>query len=241
MLAATEGIVLHFIKYGESSVIATVFTREFGRQSYMINASRSRKSKNKAGLLQPLFLVDLEVYQKQTREVQRVKEMKSFQTYQNIPFELTKSTQAIFLAEMLYKTIHEQESYPELFDFTKNALLYFDLMEQGWQNFHLYFLFRLTEYFGFMPDTRKEGFEGWFDLHKGAIVPFEPSHPMFANKEASEKIIQLSLLKINELDTFKISRSMRETLLSVLVDYYQLHFENLGEIKSLKVLKELFE
>jgi len=240
MLAATEGIVLHFIKYGESSVIATVFTREFGRQSYMINASRSRKSKNKAGLLQPLFLVDLEVYQKQTREVQRVKEMKSLQTYQNIPFELTKSTQAIFLAEMLYKTIHEQESYPELFDFIKNALLYFDLMEQGWQNFHLYFLFRLTEYFGFMPDTRKDGFEGWFDLHKGAIVPFEPSHPMFANKEASEKIIQLSLLKINELDTFKISRSMRETLLSVMVDYYQLHFDNLGEIKSLKVLKELF-
>ena len=52
--------VLHFIKYGESSVITTIFTRDFGRQSYMVNASRNRKSKNKAGLLQPLFLVDIE-------------------------------------------------------------------------------------------------------------------------------------------------------------------------------------
>ena len=241
MLAATEGIVLHFIKYGETSVITTVFTREFGRQSYIVNASRTRKSKNKAGLLQPLFLVDLEVYQKQTREVQRIREMKALQTYQNIPFDITKSTQAIFLAEMLYKTIHEEESYPELFDFIKSALLYFDLMEKGWQNFHLYFLFRLTEYFGFMPDTRKAGFEGWLDLRKGEIVPFEPSHPLFANKEASEQLIKLSLLKINELDQFKISRAMRDTLLSVLVDYYQLHFDNLGTIKSLPVLKEIFQ
>ena len=240
MLSATEGIVLHYVKYGETSVIATIFTREFGRQSYIVNASRSRKSKNKAGLLQPLFLLDLEVYQKQTREVQRIKEMKSLQTYQNIPFEIGKSTQAIFLAEMLYKTIHEQESYPELFDFILNALLYFDLMEKGWQNFHLYFLFRLTEYFGFMPDTKKVGFEGWFDIKKGAVVPFEPPHPLFANKDVTEKLIELSLLKFHELDAFRINRNMREMLLSTLIDYYQLHFDNLGEIKSLKVLHDVF-
>jgi len=240
MLAATEGIVLHFIKYGESSVIATIFTKDFGRQSYIVNASRSRKSKNKAALLQPLFLLDLEVYQKQTRELQRVKEFKSLQTYQNVPFDIAKSTQAIFLAEMLYKTIHEQESYPELFHFIKSALLYFDLMEEGWQNFHLYFLFRLTEYFGFLPDTTKVGFEGWFDLKKGAVVPFEPTHPLYANKEVTGHLITLSVLKINELDSFKIPRKMRDSILQTLVDYYQLHFENLGEIKSLNVLREVF-
>lgn len=240
MQVATEGIVLHFIKYGETSVIATVFTREFGRQTYIINALRSRKSKNKAGILQPLFLVDLEAYQKKSRDIQRIKNIKSNQVYQNIPFDITKSTQAILLAELLYKTIHEQESYIELYDFIKHSLLYFDLMEEGSSNFHLYFLFRLTEYMGFMPDTTKVGLEGWFDLRKGAIVPFEPPHPIFANKEATEHIIQLSQLKINELEQLHISRSMRDYLLKVLLDYYQLHFENLGEIKSLKVLKEIF-
>lgn len=240
MQVATEGIVLHFIKYGESSVIATIFTREFGRQTYMVNASRSRKSKNKAGLLQPLFLVDIEAFQKKSRDMQRMKGLKSNLVYQNIPFDITKSTQAIFLAEVLYKTISEQESYIELFDFIKNSLLYFDLMEDGWSNFHLYFLFRLTEYLGFMPNTTKVGFQGWLDLRKGAIVPFEPSHPMFAHKEATEYIIQLSQLKINELDKLKITRSMRDYLLGVLLNYYQLHFDNLGKIKSMKVLKEIF-
>src|SRR5665811_125739 len=115
MLVTTEGIVLHSIKYGESSVIATIYTRDYGRQSYLINAAHGKKSKNKASLLQPLFLVDMVAYQKQTRELHRVKELKSNQVYQNLAVDISKSTTTIFLSEILYKTIHEQESYPELF------------------------------------------------------------------------------------------------------------------------------
>ena len=241
MLATTEGIVLHFIKYGESSVITTIYTRDFGRQNYLINAARSKKSKNKASLLQPLFLVDLVAYQKQSRDLHRIKEVKSNQTYQNIAFDITKSTQVIFLAEVLYKTINEQESFPEMFDFIKSALLYFDLMEKGKLNFYLFFLYRLTEYLGFLPNTTKIGFEGWFDLKKGEVVNFQPSHPFFVNKEVTEYFITLSTLKLHELKDFNISRSMRDSLLKALVDYYQLHFDNLGEIKSMSVLKEVFQ
>ena len=201
MLATTEGIVLHYIKYGESSVIATIYTRDFGRQSYLLNAARSRKSKNKASLLQPLFLIDMVAYQKLSKELHRLKEIKSKHTYQNIAFEIAKSTQTIFLAEILYKTINEQESFPEMFDFIKNALLYFDLMNAGSSNFHLFFLFRLTEYLGFMPDTTNISFEGWFDMKKGAVVPYQPSHPHYANKEVTKYLIELAALKINELET----------------------------------------
>lgn len=240
MLVTTEGIVLHFIKYGESSVIATIYTRDYGRQSYMVNAARSKKSQNKSSLLQPLFLVDLVAYQKQSRELHRIKELKSNYVYQNIPFEITKSSLAIFLAELLYKTINEQESYLELYDFIKNSLFYFDLMESGSSNFHLWFLFRLSEYLGFLPETKKVGFEGWFDSKKGEVVPFQPSHPFYANKDVTERLIQLSTLKIHEINDFKINRNMRDSLISVLIDYYHLHFEDLGEIKSLNVLREVF-
>ena len=241
MIVSTEGIVLHFIKYGESSVIATIYTRDFGRQSYLVNAARSKKSQNKASLLQPLFLVDMIAYQKQSRELHRIKELRSHHVYQNIPFEITKSSTAIFLAEVLYKSINEQESYPEMYDFIKNSLLYFDLMEKGSGNFHIWFLFRLTEYLGFLPDTSRVGFEGWFDIRKGAVVHFEPSHPFYANKEATENLTLLSALKIHEINGFEISRKMRDTLISVLIDYYQLHFDDLGEIKSLNVLREVFK
>jgi len=240
MLASTEGIVLHSIKYGESSVIATIYTRDFGRQSYLLNAARSTKSKNKAGLLQPLFLVELVAYQKQTRELHRIKELKSLSIYQNLPFDVAKSTVAIVLAERLYKSISEQESYTELYDFMVNSLLYFDLMEKGSSNFHLWFLLRLTEYLGFLPQLSKAGFQNWFDLKKGEVIPFQPPHPFYANKELTEALLNLAPVKMQNISEFHVTRSMRDSLLTALVDYYQLHFDNLGEIKSLKVLREVF-
>ncbi|MGC9355537.1 MAG: DNA repair protein RecO [Mariniphaga sp.] len=240
MLVTTEGIILHYVKYGENSVIVSVYTREFGRKAYMLNISRSKKSKNKAGVLQPLFLIDMVAYQKDTREVQRIKEIKNQPVYQNIPFDVTKSTQAIFLAEMLGKTLREQESAPEMFEFIRNALLYFDLAEESAPNFHLWFLFRLTEYLGFLPDTQKAGFRNWFDMRKGQVSPHEPPHPFFLHPEATDALCQLAILKLQELGRLKIKREMRSYLTSKLVEYYQLHFEHLGEIKSLKVLYEVF-
>ncbi len=240
MLVSTEGIVLHFIKYGESSVIATIYTHDYGRHSYIVNAARGKKSQNKASLLQPLFLVEFVAYQKQSRDLHRIKELKNNQVYQNLPFDITKSAIAIFLAEVLYKSINEQESYPEMYDFIKNSLLWFDLMDNNPNNFHNWFLFRLTEYLGFLPDTSRVGFESWFDIKKGAIVHFQPSHPLYANKEVTGYLVKLANLKIHELGGIEIPRRIRDSITSVLIDYYQLHFDNLGEIKSLNVLREVF-
>lgn len=240
MLVSTQGIILHHVKYGENSVILNAYTKEFGRQAYMLNISRSKKLKIRTGILQPLFLVDLVAYQKDTREVQRIKEIKNQPVYQNIPFDVIKSTQTLFLAEILVKTLREQEGASELFNFIQNSLLFFDLAEEGVVNFHLWFLFHLTGYLGFLPATEKTGFGNWFDMRKGAVVPFEPPHPFFFHKEATDTLCTLSVLKIHELKQIKISRKLRAYLTSKMVEYYQLHFEHLGEINSLKVLHEVF-
>ncbi len=240
MLVAGEGIVLHSVKYAENSIITTMYTREWGRQAYMIRVSGNRKSQNKPGILQPLFFLSFVAYQKEAREVQRLKEIKNQPVYQSIPFDVVKSAQALFLAEILYKVLREQESSPDTFAFIQNSLMYYDLSERPAPNFHLWFLFRLTEYTGIMPDTAKIGFEGWFDMRKGAVVPFEPSHPFFINREATEILAKLASLKIQDLEQLRIPANLRNSLTTKLVEYYQLHFEHLGEIKSLKVLHEIF-
>jgi DNA repair protein RecO (recombination protein O) len=239
MLVKTEGVILHIIKYSEGSIIATVYTGDYGRQAYIINNPR-RKVYGKRPALQPMFLVELVAYHKDSRDVQRIKEIKNYPVYQNIPFDISKSTQSLFLSEILYKTLREQESSPELFSFIKNSFLFFDLAEGPAVNFHLYFLFHLTEYLGFLPGMNKAGLNGWFDMRQGLIVPYEPVHPFFISKEATKVLYILSTLKLKELKELKILRSMRGYLTEKLVEYYRLHMENLGEIKSLKVLHEVF-
>lgn len=240
MLATTEGIVLHLIKYGDSSAIASVYTQKFGRQSFFMHSARGKKSKNKTAILQPLFLVDIVCYHKENREIQRIKEIRNIPAYQNIPFDVVKSAQVFFIAEVLSKVLREQESSPPLFNFIKNALMFFDLMEGNSASFHLWFLLHLTEYIGFLPDLRKNGSEGWFDMRKGAVVRFEPTHPFIANKEATSFLCILADLKIQNIQSVKITKNIRSYLTSKLVEYYQIHFETLGEIKSLKVLQEVF-
>lgn len=240
MLVTGRGIVLHGVKYGDNSIIVTVYTREWGRQAYMVSISRSRKSGNKPGMLQPMFFLDFVAYQKDTREVQRIKELKNQPVYQSIPFDLVKSTQVIFLAEMLYKILREHESSPATFDFIQNTMLYYDLADKASANFHLWFLIRLTSLTGIMPDMTKTGFQGWFDMRKGAVVPFEPPHPFFINKEGTDALIKLSNLKIGELTQLRLTNEQRNDLTAKLVEYYQLHFEHLGDIKSLKVLHDVF-
>lgn len=239
MLASTQGIILHHIRYGESSVIVNIYTKDFGRKAFIMNVSRGERSKSKAGILQPLFLVELVFYQKDTREVQRIKEIRNHPVYQNIPYDVAKSSQALFLAEILGKTLREEESSPELFAFIQNSLLFFDLAD-NLVNFHLWFLFHLTEYLGFLPATQKAGAHGIFDMRKGMVAPEEPPHPFFLNHEATDVLCSLAGLKLKDLKKVRISRALRAALTAGLVEYYQLHFEHLGEIKSLKVLNEVF-
>jgi DNA repair protein RecO (recombination protein O) len=104
----------------------------------------------------------------------------------------------------------------------------------------LWFLFRLTEFAGIMPDTTKTGFEGWFDMRKGAIVPFEPSHPFFMNKEATGVLLKLASVQIGKLRSCVFLQPYAIHLLPSWWNITSCTFEHLGEIKSLKVLHELF-
>ena len=64
MLYKTRGIVIHTIKYSDTSVIAKIYTEKFGLRSYLIRGVRSKKAKIRAAQLQHLNLLNLVVYEK---------------------------------------------------------------------------------------------------------------------------------------------------------------------------------
>jgi len=239
VLEKTRGIILHTVKYGDSSLIITVYTKKFGRQAFLINAVRNSKSKIKAGILQPLFIVDLEVYEKKTREVQRIKEVRVAHPYSSIPFDIIKTTQAIFLSEVLFRVLQEEESNLSLFHFLEGTLLFFDLMEKEKALFYIWFLVHLTGYLGIVPDIQGVQ-DGWLDMQKGTLVSFEPLHTQFMDKNITMKIKQLLQTQLQDLEGFYLSREDRQILVKNLLEYYHLHFNNMVSLKSLEILKEVF-
>jgi DNA repair protein RecO (recombination protein O) len=240
MLYKTRGIVLHYIKYSETSVIVTIYTERFGRQSYIINGVRSKKAKIKANILQPLFLLDMEVYYKPKRDLQRVKEVQNAVIFTSLPYDIRKSTLAIFIAEIIYKAIQEQESNPDLFEYLYNSVQILDLKELGLSVFHIYFLIQLTKHLGFFPNNNYSEEKCFFDLKAGAFVQIKPFHTSFLDKEQSLILSQLMNFSTDQHENLKVKYKERSEMLEKIIEYYRLHNTGISEIKSMSVLKEVF-
>ncbi len=241
MLAKTRGIVLRTVRYGDTSLIVTLYTEEFGRQSYIVNATRSNRSKNRAVIMQPLYLLETESYQKEGRDLQRLRESRLAIPYTSIPFDVRKSTQALFLAEILDRILQEEERNPRLYQFIENALLLFDSMEEGSANFHAWFLVRLTAFLGIFPRAVEANGRFWFDMRTGSFESRELLHPAFMDPETSGNLMALMTMGSHDLSSLKMTGIQRNVLLNKLLEYLNLHFGNVGHLRSLDVLKEVFD
>jgi DNA repair protein RecO (recombination protein O) len=239
MLHKTDGIILHTVKYSENSIIAKIYTSEFGLQSYMISGVRNKKSAHKSALLQPLSLVDLVVSNSSKGGLQRITEINLLQPYTDIPYNVIKSSIAIFLNEILYKVLKEEHADPDMFEYIKNALLVLDLKQDSCSNFHIYFMTQLSRYLGFAPQEALSQQPVFFDLREGHFLSMIPSHSHSLSAANSQLFLEFMHAGFEDFQLIKTSRLERKELLQALILYYQLHITAFGEIKSLSILEEI--
>ena len=240
MYSKSEGIILHGIKYGDSGRIVTVYTEAFGRCSFLLQGIHAKKSTGKANLLQPLFLLEMEVDHRQGRELQRAREIKIRYPYQTVPFDVVKASQAIFLAEVLYRVLREEEARHELYHFLSNSFQIFDLLREGTANFHLSFLIQLSRYMGFAPTNNCTDERTFFDMASGTFTANRPIHPHFLDPAEGQILSEFVNTPYEEIGKISLSSSMRNLLLLKMIDYFSLHLGIRLQIKSLDVLRELF-
>ncbi|WP_128546404.1 DNA repair protein RecO [Larkinella soli] len=228
MLHKTQGIVLSYFRYRETSIIVRVYTEEFGLQSYLVNGVRSAKSKsNRIALFQPLTLLDMVVYYKPDKDLNRLSEVKTNHPFQHIPFDIAKSSMGLFVSEMLTKTLKEEAANEVLYQFLVSSILFLEEAETHYENFHIAFLLKLAFFLGFGPANARE-FEAQLQEQK---YPFLP--------DASAETALNTFLRQPLGTPVRISRQTRAELLDAVVAFYQIHIETLGEVKSLPVLREV--
>lgn len=223
MIVKSRGIVLSYMKYGDTSIIARVFTEEYGYGSYIVNSIRSQKSKKSIGYFQPFSLLDLVLYVKQTRELQRISEFKSHHPLHHIHHHLTKSSVTIFLTEVFSKLLQsEQSPNPDLYEFAEESIKAFDLLQKNIANFHLQFLLKVGPHLGFAIDDIENLFSS-----TGKIAPSnEEYHTM-----------DLLMKEVYGAD-IPMSRDSRNSMLEIILNYYQ-HHAHISRPKSLEVLRSI--
>ncbi|MBR7130029.1 MAG: DNA repair protein RecO [Tidjanibacter sp.] len=236
-----RGIVLNTLKYGESSMVAHLLTDTAGRKSFMVQGigKGGRGKGGKAALFQPMFLVDILATENSHTEIDRVKEAALAKPLQSIPFDVRKSTVALFMAELLYRLVREVEPNSPLFDYVYNSVVALDEMKEGVFNFHLWFMVGLSRYLGFFPaDEYREG--AFFDIENGTFTSEPPRSGLFFNADNSLLLAQLMEISPSELGTLKMSRIQRKEFIESLLAHFGYHLDTVPHIQSLRILSEVF-
>ena len=240
MIRKTRGIVLHTTRYGESSLIVHCYTEQFGRQSYMVKGVRKSRKQNRSNLFQPLFILDFEVYHKSSRDIQLVKEVSRSTPLNSIPNDITKSTQAIFIAEVLYRVIREEEHNPMLAHFLISTIRYLDALQLPSPDFHIIFMFQLAKHLGFYPQNNYGEKDKYFDLMSG-LFRSDRTHPDFQlDKNESARWSRYMSSNYQSIKEDGLNSRQRKEMLEQLVRFYKMHVEGMGDIRSLEVLHSFF-
>ena len=234
-----RGIVLGTLKYGEKGVVVHMLTDVCGRQSYMVQGVRPTARGSKMALLQPMFAVEFEGLTSTKMSMHRLKDLVPGMVLQSTPFDVRKSTMALFMAEVLYRLVKESEPGSELFDFVWASVGALDALEEGIANFHLWFLANLSRPLGFSPDN--EYMDGaWLDIRDGhfthnVLIPSASLSP--ENARILHDMLECDIRYLGEIG---LNREERASFLEAMLKYYTFHLDAINSVESLRILKEVF-
>ena len=240
MIEKTRGIVLHQLKYSDSGIVVQIYTRNYGRLSFLVRGMGSRKSGKHKVLFQPMFILDLEIFYKESREMQLIKEFSVYYSPADIFSDIKKTSVAIFLGEVLTSILRQDSPNEELFGFIEDSIIYFDKRRDNFANFHVAFLAGLSSYLGFEPRPRSSKENLFFDMINGVFLTQPPFHDDYTRPEISDILAAFFSTSFEKSMNISLTGVQRNEVLEVLVNYYSIHLPGLKKIRSLEVLKQVF-
>lgn len=243
MISSCRAIVLNSIKFKETSLIVHLYTREYGRISVLVNSAfgTGKHKKGKAGFFQPLSLLDIIIDYKVNRQIQIVREFSTSHVLNTIHFSVDKSLISMFIAEMLYRTVREEEGNQSMFDFIESSIIFLDVSDESYANFHLLFLIKLSKYLGFYPMIDFYTENALFNIKTGIFHSDVVPDYYSVDSVISKTLFDLGGVNFIEMSKVSLSGQRRVKVLEIIIEYYSYHIDSLGVIKSLEVIREIFD
>lgn len=241
MQAKTTGIILHQVKYSDSQSIVSIYTREFGRMSYMVRGANRKKSATRSALLQPLSIVEIDVNHNPKKDIQSIRDMRVAVPFYHIPYDPVKNCLALFMTEVLHKTLKHSENDEDLYNFIENSVCELDKCEEGVGNFHLVFMAGLARQLGFAPDMMNGNGYMYFDMMNGVFERSQPPHTHFLEGSQAEAFKSIMKLDYDCLNSLPMNRIQRAGVLNNFVEYYKLHLADFHSLHSIEVMHKLWE
>jgi len=187
-------------------------------------------------LFQSLALLDMVVYKNEKTTLQNIKEAYLAVSYKTLTSDVCKSSIAIFLTELVYKSIREEEPNRALFTFLWNAFPRLDSAEENISSFHLLFAIKFSTYLGFQPQSNRSPSHPFFHLREGSFQPVFHSTADCLDEKESEWFLRLMQTDLETKLLFAIPSAIRHRLLEKILCYYRFHLPGFQDFRSHEIL-----
>ncbi len=250
MFCKTEALVLHTIKYGEQKLIVDMFTREHGRLSFIVQIPKTGKGKLKKQYFQPLTMLSVETDVRPQVRLQRLREVSILIPFTSIYISPVKLSLCLFLSDFLYHALKGEQQNEPLFDYVTTSLQWLDGRERDFANFHLVFLMHLSRFLGFYPNLNRDEWNStpyvsdrslYFDLRAATFCSDPPPHRDFLMPDEASVLQLMMRMDYPTMHLFRLNRQQRNRCIEIALLFYRLHLPDFPDLRSLEVLRELWD
>ena len=239
MLDNIRIIVLHTIKYKETGIIIQGYSDRGGRESFFLRGGNKRGKGSILPQLHPLSIIEATPSSFTLGEMTSIKEIFLPHKLESIRSNIFKSSIAIFISELIYKTIREVEHNREMFLFLNSAILRLESMERGISNFHPYFTVMLCKHLGYLPDIKNISAGQMFDIPSASFTTVRGE--LSFDTVNSTLLTTFAISDYDNISEIKMTGLGRNLFIKELLRYLGFHAGHGIEIDSLDVLHEVFE
>ena len=238
----TLGIVLTTVPINDRTQLVHFYTEEFGRVTCRVPvATRGKQANRLRSMMTPMTLLEMVLGGKPTEQVRTLVDADILQS----PYLLTlnrpdKAAQCLYMAELIVHTVREEEHNARLWDYLTGSLGVLEHCEEGWANFHLVFTCGLTHMLGFSIDTSEYSPGCCFDLKEATFTHQIIAHPYHFNAESAKWFRLIFETHYDTMHELNLTHAQRSALLDMLLAFLGSQIPEMGQLRSVEVLKTLF-
>ena len=242
-IITTEAIVLSKLSYGDTSKIATLYTKDFGKLSAIIKGGRSSKS-NIGTVIDPMNHIQIVLYKKDTREIQIISSADLISHFRRIKEDLERIEYSQAILELLKKLTVEHEVNHRLFKGSVRILTLLDTSnEQPVITFGRFFRFFLSE-LGYeiqldkcsiCGKTNLENMELSYNFDLGILCDVCRKNHLESISISSELFKYMACLKTNK-KIEALSRGITEKAVVFMERYLKFHIPDFNGIQSIRLI-----
>lgn len=215
-MESIELIVLATTPVGEGSLVIHTLSREYGRRGFLVRPGK----KGGMALFLPLNILEAEVVENPKSELWSLRGIHARDALSGIRDRVHKNTMTLFLSEVLFRTLRDGSYEDGLYPWCVGSILTLNALESDYANFPVRFLAELAGALGFRPSLDD-------------MAPFAGEHLPALRPFLQGSFTESMLVPLNG--------KTRNALCEILIQYLEYHTDQSIRVKSLAVLRELYQ